>query len=60
MFNEEQCPLCGSKDYTVQDYNEDYFDDSFIYERICQCGNCKSNFIITYQYKLTSVKVSAS
>ncbi len=60
MFSEEKCPNCGNGDYEVQDYDENYQDDYFSRSWYCKCGNCKSDFTITYLYELKKIEVSES
>jgi hypothetical protein len=60
MFSEERCPHCACGDYEVDDYTEDYQDDYYSREWVCTCGNCKSQFTITYVYELKRVEVSGS
>lgn len=60
MFSEERCPHCACGDYEVDDYTEDYQDDYYSREWVCTCGNCKTQFTITYVYELKRVEVSDS
>lgn len=50
----EYCPSCLCEDYKVQDYEEENFNQSKIVRRDwhCKCSKCKTNFTITYFYKL--------
>lgn len=60
MFSKERCPHCACDDYEVDDYTEDYQDDYYSREWVCTCGNCKTQFTITYVYELKRVEVSGS
>ena len=57
MFNEEKCPDCGSEDYDISEYWDDFDEDGGIRVWKCVCPKCHKNFIITYEYKCTEVTV---
>lgn len=51
----EACPNCGSKNYTINDYGEEF--DTYGAEQWwdCTCNRCSQNFTEHRFYKLTEV-----
>ena len=58
-FDKEACPVCGSEDYTIEDYGENFWgDDSGTQWWRCHCDKCGCLFDIELCYELTDVSVS--
>lgn len=57
MFSEEKCPECGSEEYGINDYWDDFDEDGGVRVWECTCPNCNRKFQITYAYKCTAVTV---
>lgn len=60
MFSEEKCPSCGSEDYKVNDYWDDFDEKDGIRTWVCICPKCHTEFEITYTYKCTGITVEVS
>ena len=55
MSYREECPNCGSSDYTVNDYGEE-FDINYAEQWWdCTCNLCHQNFTERRCYKLVNV-----
>lgn len=57
MIYEEKCPICGSADYEIEDYQECFDDVGCSQWWICRCPNGHS-FCMEKVYKLTNVVIA--
>lgn len=57
MLDYEQCPYCGSENFSTDDYNENYDIDEVSFYWRCNCNECKKVFDITKWYKLVETSV---
>ncbi len=57
MFSEEKCPVCGSEEYGINDYWDDFDEEGGVRVWRCTCPECHKQFEITYAYKCTAVTV---
>ena len=63
MMHSETCPKCGSDDYEINDYSDDFTGCGGEQWWSCTCNKCGCNFDMTKVYRLTNViveEVSAS
>ncbi len=62
LFSEEKCPNCGSSDYEVDIFWDDFDEDGGRRVWECVCSSCYTRFNIMYEYKCigTTVEVSES
>jgi len=58
MFDEEKCPFCGCEDYKVDDYWDNFDEESGERVWACTCSNCHRQYEITYTYECTRITVS--
>lgn len=59
QFDKEACPVCGSEDYTVVDYCEDFYgEEGGAQWWSCHCDKCGCLFDIDRSYKLVDITVS--
>lgn len=60
MFSEEKCPNCGSEDYIIDNYWDDFDAEGGARVWECTCPKCHTKFGITYAYDCTKVTVEVS
>jgi len=57
MLDYEQCPYCGSEDFDISDFDQNFdIDDVSFYWR-CNCNECEKVFNIIKWYKLIKTSV---
>jgi len=58
-FDKEACPVCGSEDYIIEEYSDDFsgLDGGTQWWR-CRCDKCGCLFEIERSYELVDVSVS--
>lgn len=56
MKNEVKCPICGSKNWEVDDSEEVYFEDVHILWLSCYCPN-HHDFSVTKKYDLRDITI---
>lgn len=59
-FDKEICPACGSVDYTVDDYNDNFDIDGGSQWWYCRCNKCGLMFDIERLYELVDISVTKS
>jgi hypothetical protein len=58
-FDKEACPVCGSEDYTIEDYGDDFSGlDGAAQWWSCRCDKCGCRFDIERSYELVDLSVS--
>ena len=57
-FDKEACPACGSEDYTIEDYGDDFSEDGGGQWWSCKCDKCGCLFDIERSYELTGISVT--
>lgn len=60
MFSEEKCPDCGSEEYDIDRYWDDFDEDGGVRWWQCTCSKCHKHFDITYEYDCTRITVEVS
>ncbi len=60
-FDKEVCPACGSADYIVDDYNDNFDIDGVVSQWwYCRCNKCGLMFDIERLYELVDISVTKS
>ena len=59
-FDKEACPACGSEDYTIEDYSDNFNIDEGSQWWYCRCDKCGLMFDIERIYELVDISVTAS
>lgn len=60
-FDKEACPVCGSENYIVEDYSDDYCGlDGAGQWWSCRCDKCGCLFDIERSYELVDISVTRS
>lgn len=57
MTYSETCPKCGSEEYEVNDYDDNFDQFGAVQWWACTCTECKTKFQMTKLYKLTEVSI---
>ena len=58
-FDKEVCPVCGSENYTIEDYSDNFNDfGSGSQWWLCCCEKCGCMFDIEKIYELVDISVS--
>ena len=59
QFDKEACPVCGSEDYTIEDYGDDFSGlDGAAQWWSCRCDKCGCRLDIERSYELVDLSVS--
>lgn len=58
-FDKEACPVCGSEDYTIDDYSDNFLgEEGGTQWWRCRCDKCGCLFDIERSYELAAISVS--
>ena len=59
-LDEEACPVCGSEEFTIDDFRDNLdFEEGYKWCRCC-CDKCGCKLDIEYIYQLIDISVSVA